>query len=271
MGMTAPLIETERMRWGLILQEPIARTWATDSGLRVRQRLVTDYHPTHSFMFSHGDFDIVGRPEAVEIKTTSEYNNDEWGERDSDQIPADYLLQVMHQMACRPRIERIHVVVLFGGQRLGHYVVERDEETIRNLELVEEKFWLDHVVTKVPPDADGSEGATVMLTALHPQDNGVVIELDDELADLGRQYLAHHESEKAGKEGKALVGNLIRERMGDAYRAQGGDVKITWSSFDQSKTDWRALAEELGATPTLIKQFTTKSPQRRLTVTAQAA
>ena len=56
----------------------------------------------------------------VEAKTTTKYSSD-------SPLPAEWYWQVLAQMICVPEAERAVVVVLDRFQRLGHWVVEREQ------------------------------------------------------------------------------------------------------------------------------------------------
>ena len=69
---------------------------------------------------------------AVEIKTSSVYDNERWGEADSDAVPYDYLLQCYSYFACIPGIETVWLM-RFSNNRLTRYIIHKDEEMLERI------------------------------------------------------------------------------------------------------------------------------------------
>ena len=265
LGRTAPLIETEAMEWGIRLQPVVGAAWAEKYGRRVRAcRWVYVLEPG---IFSSYDFEVVppkGEPvtELVETKTTSVFNQREWGEPGTDQAPTAYLLQCQHQMACRPGIVRVHLVVLVGGQKLRQFIVERDDELIGYLLTIERKFLAD-TAAGIPPEMDGSEAASAFLRAQFPGDDGTVVELDADTTDVAREYLAAKAAEKDALGRIALLGNVLRDRLKAAAVATSPEIKVTYKQSRPSQVfDWRTATEHL-LTAEQIAHYTTEKPGAR--------
>jgi putative phage-type endonuclease len=264
-GTSAPKIATDAMKWGMLLQPVIAKAWGEEMGVKVRGNTWTYFHPDDPRIFSHYDADVVGRPEIVEVKTASAYAQREWGEEGTDQIPEGYLLQCQHEIMCRPGIERCHVAVLIGGQKLKKYVVDRDDELIRNLLTIETAF-LDRALAGIPPEIDGSDGATAYLAERFPKDDGNVIELPESLEAEAVAYLAVLAEEKDVAGRKALIGNLLRNRLEASAGAVGKDVRIVYKAQkDREVVAWEAVARHLMGTPDplLVAKHTTTKPGNR--------
>ncbi|MCU0250203.1 MAG: YqaJ viral recombinase family protein [Vicinamibacterales bacterium] len=268
MGRTAPLAETEPMRWGIILQGPVGREWGVRAGKRVRANGHTYW--LEEGIYSHYDFDVVGEPAILEVKTASAYAQREWGEQDTDQVPTEYLLQAQHEIMCRPGIERCYIAVLIGGQKLHKYVVERDDDLIGSMLTIDRKFLADTWAGIAPP-IDGSAAATEYLRSLHPKDDGTVIELPPDTEDFALQYLAAKEEEKSVGARLTFLGNTLRERLEATAVATGKSVKVTYKATkDREQTDWPAVARELGLrlvgagiSPDVVSEHITKHTETK--------
>lgn len=266
-GMTAPLVETAAMRWGNILEEPVAREYAVQTGRRVWRKPDTIRHFEFPFIYCHLDRLAKGKGEdtrVLEVKTAGVYGASDFGEPGTDQVPADYLLQVQHQLGVTGH-EVGDLAVLIGGQKFGIYTIERDEALIHDLFLAEVAFWRAHVEQLVPPPLDGGEGSSDYLAAMFP-DKGTGIDVDDTLEALGLQYVATNAAIKREEAEKDAIGNRIREAMGTNAKAAGRNLSISYATVITRRTDWPALAKVAKVPDALLAEYTTPTESRRLTV-----
>jgi putative phage-type endonuclease len=241
-GLTAAKIELERMKWGKVLEAPIARQWARENHRTIRHEPMTWHRDGLPFpMATHMDY--WAGDELVEIKTASEYMRGDFGEDGTDQVPIDYRLQLVHELAVTGA-ERGHLVVLIGGHHLGQFVIDRDLETEGSLLQIEERLW-DNVRTRTPPEIDGGEGSKKLLAMIEP-DATLEIGVDEELAGLATAYLGDKAEEKALAEALAEGGNKIRALLGRATRARGGDIDIIFTeNKPTAEINWEAVARSL--------------------------
>ena len=265
-GTTVPKIATDAMRWGMILQPVVGKAWAAEHERKVKANNHTYW--LEPGIYSHYDFDLVGAPEILEVKTASQFAAREWGEQGTDQVPEAYALQCQHEIMVRPGIVRCHLAVLIGGQKLQSYIVERDDELIEDLLRIERRFYAD-AIRGIPPDMDGSEAATEYLRGLNPRDTGEKIDLTDEVESLALAYLAASASEKAAGEEKATAANRLREAMGANALGVGRSVKVSYkSSKDRVEIAWREVVADLAPPQEVLDRHTTiKEGNRPLIVT----
>jgi putative phage-type endonuclease len=269
MGLTAPLIETEAMRWGTILEEPVAREYAFKTGRKVSRAAGFLRHPAYGFLYANLDrwSDKKGTPRRVyEGKTAGEFAAKDFGEEYTDQVPPDYLLQTMHYLAVTGK-DTADLAVLVGGQKHRVYTIERDEELIAGMLEVAEKFWRDKE-QGLPPEVDGSEGTSLYLAHKY-RDTGIERPMDDDLALLATHYADLKATEKANKVEQGTVGNKIRDLMGDARWAEGFGVRVLYSEVKGRTTvRWDELVKARSIPPAVVAEFTdVGAPTRALTVT----
>jgi len=156
-GLREPddLSDNEAVRWGTILEEPIAQEFATRTGRKIRKVNALLRHAQHPFMIANLDREIVaengGKPEILECKTAGYWaaRSEAWGVAGTDQIEEHYLIQVMHQLAVTGR-DVAHLAVLFSGQQFQMYRVERNDTLIAALIEKEREFW-DQVEKRIAP------------------------------------------------------------------------------------------------------------------------
>lgn len=168
--------------------------------------------------------------EAIEAKTSSMDGDDskgkdnEWGEPNTDQIPARVILQCQQQMLCHD-LDRVHVVALLGrmGLKRQLYRVERNEKIIQAIVAKSESFWNTYVLTKTPPpeDAFGLGSLDIIRRVVRvPQ---TWAEVPDELVEAWENARAARlEAEKVEKE--AL--SRILTPLGDAEGVQLRDGRV---------------------------------------------
>ena len=88
--LSAPLVETAPMRWGKLLEEPIAHEYATVTGRRVTRWSKTIRHPQYPFLGAHIDRKAKGKDEPtriLECKTAGTFMVSDFGEPGTDEVP----------------------------------------------------------------------------------------------------------------------------------------------------------------------------------------
>lgn len=152
-GQRAPddLSTNDFVHFGNVLEDVVATEFTRRTGKRTIRHRGTLVHPDHSWMTAHIDRRIIGgsRREGLECKTASQWAAKEWGE-EGDQIPIQYLVQVMHYLAVTGW-DAWHVAVLIAGNDFRTFCIERDEDMITDLIQRESEFW-DCVIKRTPPD-----------------------------------------------------------------------------------------------------------------------
>lgn len=228
--------ETEPMRWGHILEEPIAREYERRSG----RYLLTNDNPYriyrhHEHQWQQATPDRIqdrpgdDHPGILEVKTVNEFKSSDW----SEGIPLLYQVQVQHQLAVTG-LSWGTVCVLIGGQRLEWFDVQRDDRFISLLTEMEREFW-ECVENETRPNVTPSESVIKALGKLHPDDSGESIDLpsdalswDFELTNIKSQIA---ELQKR----KDLLEGEIKLRIGPATfgRILGTEVVYSWKTIER--------------------------------------
>lgn len=217
----------EAAYWGNELEEVVAKEFQKRSGMKVRRRNEMLAHDEHDFMIANLDRVIVGKKEILECKTASVYMAKEW---EGDNVPAAYLLQIMHYLAVTG-YEAAWVAVLIGGQKFNFKRIERDEELISNLIAIEKDFWENHVLAKNPPAYDGSDASSKLLGQLFPQSNtDVHLVMTEEYDALIDQYTKAADEEAAAGTIKKEAENKMKALIGEAEKAIGQTHVVEWKS-----------------------------------------
>ena len=150
--------------WGTLLEPYVAVAYQQKTGRKVRRINAVLQHPTMPFMLANIDREVVGEPEVqiLECKTAGEFGSRLW----KDGVPEYVQLQVQHQLAVTGK-DAADVAVLLCGQDLQVHRIERDDDIIARLVVLETRFW-ECVETDTPPAADGSEPPSRALRQMYP-------------------------------------------------------------------------------------------------------
>lgn len=218
-GQIAPenLDEVERVRFGKIMEAPIADEYARRYGVKVRRRNQILRHPKYPWMLANVDRLIDGQRRGLEIKTVDllAYRNGEWGAEGTDEVPEHYLLQCKHYMLVTG-YEQWHLAACVGGNRLVVYEINRDPELDEMLIEGESAFW-DCVVRGHAPEPDFSHRSTAgVLKRLYKGTDGGEIALG---ADIAHWHAIKQESDALAKQysdASETAKNHILMKMGDA-------------------------------------------------------
>lgn len=251
-------IPSEAARFGTILEDVVAREFSEREGLKVRRRNGMRASKAHPFMLANVDREIVGRNAGLECKTTSAFKAEEW---EGDSLPTEYYAQVQHYCAVMGW-EGCWIACLIGGQKFVHKWVPRSELFIADMIAIEERFWREHVIPRVPPAPLATDHIAL------PQREETM--LPATLADIetAEALAALRDEMKALKAREDELTNALKARIGTAAGIEG---IATWRQVKASSvTDWRAVAEELGAGPELIAMHTVaKEGARRFLLKAK--
>lgn len=249
LGLSEATPMSGRMEAGLRL-EPVIADWYSDQRNAKLAESAMLRHPEHDFMIAHPDrFVVNGNPDKpdglLEIKTTDIRFAWMWGEPDSDEIPQAYNLQCQHYIAVT-NCQWCDVAVLIGGNDFRIYRVPRNDKLIRGLVVIEGDFWRDHVLTKTPPEIDGSESAKKMLAALYPSHVDEKKLADENVHAFATRFLQLRSQIDELEAGKLECENEIKNFLGTASVLSGPEYRFTWKrTKDGVKIDWKAAAREL--------------------------
>jgi len=259
--------EVEHRLWGNLLEPAIAEEFEKRMDLVVSGRGSWREHRELSWMRATLDGFVHERSAGeddeglgvLEIKTVAGFKGREW----ADQVPEQYQLQVAHQLAVSG-LQHAWLAVLFGGQRLEIYELERDDELIASLIGLEEAFWTKHVLADVPPASEGYATTTEDLRRAFAAAGGPAVDLPPDVEALIEQRAVAKEEVRAAERSCAQVEQVLMTMLGDSeVGLLGGRPRITWKRFERLSIDVAALRKQ---EPQLAQRFAVKSPYRRFSV-----
>lgn len=236
--------ETPVMRWGNLLEQPLAEWFTKSTGIEVYECGMLG-HPMIEWQLYTPDR-LAEDDALVEFKTTNPWNSDEWS---NGKVSDRAELQVQHGMAVTGK-SKAYVVVGIWGEDPQMRVVQRDERLIEDLTRIEAAFW-DLVQSQIPPPLTGHATDADLMAQLHPQADGSCIELSQRAYDalVGYKNLGEQIKQlEATRE--ALQARVTAELCSASDGTWQGRTVVTWRNT--AGLDQQMLAELY---PDLAKQY----------------
>jgi len=276
-GTPAPFVETDRVRWGNILEGPIREDYAQRHGVRVigGDQIGTLAHPTLEWLMATPDglvtpagFDL---PQwGWEGKTHTGWLSHLYGDPGTDQVPAWELVQcqtnlIVARAKFGNHFTRWDLTAFMDGVPQD-YVITHDQELADMLIETARAFWFDHVIGGKPLDPDGSDSFSEHLARKFPTSGNEMVEADHETLGIvhGLHLLRNQIHELEGEEARHVqhLKEAIAENAGLEWSENEPDKdgnpkdvtrRITWKrSKDSTKTDWLAAYDSALA---VIQQY----------------
>lgn len=255
--------DNERMREGRDLEAYVAQRFTEATGLKTRRALAVFQNEKHPVLLADYDRLIVGQRAGLECKTVSPYAAGQWA---NEKIPMHYLMQVQHYLAVSG-YDCWYLAALIFGQELIIHKIPRDEELIRSLITIEERFWKENVEKKIPPEPDGSDDYTKMLERKYHSDREKEIQLFGFDSKLRRRDEIDELMERLTAE-KTKIDQEIKSRMGEASYAKTDGYRISWTESVQNRIDTKMLKQ---TEPQTYERYLKQVNSRRFSVKRTAA
>lgn len=253
-------VEPERVKWGRLLEEPIARGYAE----------AMELPPDELFepgLLRHSQVDcVLGTPDrmystrrrGVEIKAVNQFAKVEYGDEGTDAVPDHYHLQVDHYMFLTD-FDEWDLPILFGGQHLGIFTVKRNTKLDAIIAEASAKFWRDYVVAdRVPPIDETERYGKFLASAFRNSASKQILDATDEFVEwMGRI--------REAKRVTALAAQVTQEARNHVMQIIGAakgmktpdDSKALWIRPKSAReTNWEALAKHLHPSAELIDAYT---------------
>lgn len=213
------------MEWGQLLEPVIRNYYARRENIEIEtfeNRIFI--HPRYDWMRASIDGYIPVRRAVLEIKTGRSAEKDKW-----DPIPPYYYAQVQHYLEVLG-LDEAHVVALIDGSEVLTRFVRRDQAFIDRLLEAEYRFWHEHVLRRMPPEAKSYDDVCALYPSL--QAGKSKIATDDIIKDL-REYKQLQQQlkdlEKRAEEIKARVCAYLGDA--DTLTDEYGQVLVTHKEY----------------------------------------
>ena len=166
----------------------------------------------HPYMLANIDGFIRenGSFSCLEIKTANAYAAvQDW----QNGLPIEYYCQVMHYMAVTG-MNSAYVAVLLGGNTFEIQKIDRDEDMIRHIIQMEERFWYEYMLKDTPPEATAKDNE--VLGQLYPKSEEKAIELPTTARDILTDYEKACQDLALAKEAKEQAEAKLKMLLADA-------------------------------------------------------
>lgn len=251
----------ERMHWGVVLEDVVARHYSEVRGVkiqRINQQLV---HPECAIALANIDravleegkrarWDdkagrVVGARNVLEVKTAHALaqNGAEWGEAGTDEVPQQYWTQCQWYMGITG-LPFADLAVLFGGQKFVTYTIPFERDLFDDMLAEADRWWKAHVVADLPPPATTEDDAR-RLWKSHTAGREKIV--DANTAAAVEELRAIKEQMKALEAQEQALRDCITCAFEDAEAITYMGRKLaTWKQNKASKrTDWKATADQI--------------------------
>lgn len=221
---------------GLALQPFLVDLYARRTGRKVRNINTVRVAKDWPIAACSPDGEVIGESVGLEAKMSAAAK---W--RTHEDVPGDVFAQVQWQMYVTGWARVDVVALIFGRARIIE--VPRDPEYIDDLLALCRQFhgWVE---SGERPPLDGSESARRVLTALHPGNDGTLLDAPSDVVRLC-QDIAAAKAEIKGTSGLVdSMENALRALIGDTDGFAGEWGKATWKrNPDSVRTNWPAVAK----------------------------
>lgn len=190
---------------------------------------------------------LEGVERLVQIKTTDWRSRHLWGAPGTDAVPEEYVAQVTWEMGVTG-IRHCDVYVLFDRDETACYPVPFSEVLWEGLLEVAGRFWRDHVVARVPPPPDASDGYREFLERQFPAARlpDVVDVSGQEIEAVAVRYGQLKRLEKLLEAHLKRTSAELRAAIGDRTGISGVFGTLKWlRKPDSFKPDYEKMAREL--------------------------
>jgi predicted phage-related endonuclease len=251
------LSHVELVQMGHVFQEPIMREYARRKQINFKDADYALSHPNEPYIRSHFDYISEDGATLYEVKNLGVQQRKKYGDEGSDQIDLGYRVQCLHEAVVH-RIEKVVLVVCFGGQEIVGYPVEfsADQMDMHVKEMA--KFWGRIQARNFDPESMGDAARLVYkqdsgqnLVATHTLEEQVkVLKLiKDQIKDL---------EDKEEKLSGAIQGYMMEAAQ---LMAVDGSVLATWKTSKSSKRFSADLFKQ--SMPEMYEKFVVEQPGSR--------
>ncbi len=229
--------ESEDSIRGQVLEPGVLDWYARRLGVGVQRNTHSFKHPNDRWMArcTHDALATIINGDSSRLVSVKcpRRGGDQWGDFDgSTRFPPNYALQLQYEWAVLTaygfRLDPLmHLAALVDGD-LRIYHCEADTELQGVLLEQAGQWWEKHVVAKVPPELDGSDGARAWIRRRFPGDSKPV-----RPASLDEEVLLEQMSEAAqlvatAEAQFATARQKVEETIGEASGITGARVSVTW-------------------------------------------
>lgn len=248
----------EAIDCGIMHEPAIIRWWAKKNDIDEARlvRPVTTLHPKHPEIALTPDRFVIretGRftndeaiEKIVEAKSASEHLGKLYGDQGTNDVPEKHLCQVGIYRSAVEHVRGANIAVIIGGNKRREYYYTADVDFEAALIETGLRFWRNHVINKVPPSMDASQGAKAYLAKRFPKSNGIIRKAAPEEIQFLERYKTLYQSHKDLEHDLEIQKNIVKQLIGDDKGIEWEGGHVTYNSVAGRKsTDYEAVARNI--------------------------
>ena len=215
---------TELQHWGKIIEPAIINEFSRRNDLRVESR-ATIHHKEHDFLRANLDGFIPEENAVLEVKCSSFFMKDTWGDEGSDHIPMTYLVQVAFYCALADA-DCAHIAVLIGGNEYRQYKYNRDMQIEQVILDAAIEFW-NRIETLSPPEPTDEYDMRIKYASTDP---GKSVMVNEQSAEAFVELVETRRKIKALQDHENTLKLSLMNTIGSAESLIGFDDEVlaTW-------------------------------------------
>jgi len=233
--------ENKKMRWGKILEDPVAKEYGVTEGVRVQRINAMLQHPTHEFALVNLDRLIVKNGAgldknrgpvhqhllalgngSLEVKTTG------WAKAwEGDEIPDMYYTQLQWQLGITSLQWGQFAVLVSGQDFVKPRICRLNPEIFKNLLRLGKRFWTENVLKDRAPDPDDNPRTLDSMKLLYPDIEENTIMLDNNLNKVIERRGELERTIKTAKGQKAAIDSQVLAQLQNAKWGLTDQFKVT--------------------------------------------
>jgi len=263
-GEAEPEVVSSAATWGSHLEPVIAEMITAETGLSLL-RTKRDYvHRKMPYFRCHLDRLVKGKPQAVEIKTTTKHVFERlWMETETG-IADTVWAQCQSQFACKPDLQNILIAVaLLDRREILYKWVQPDPADIEIIETEVEQFWTNCVLgNELPKRMQVEDWKDLSLPT------GTSAQATEDVIDLLQHY---SEIEGVMSEAKGRLELLKRQLLNatggvETLTDEQGKPLMTFKRYSTKRFDSSRFKEENAE---LFESYQKDTESKRLTIVSK--
>jgi len=227
-GQGVDIVQTERMEAGNRMQRPIIDWWADRNEVAVVHEAPWTFRKSPHVPRVGASLDATRADDNCPIDAKNiGWKKAEWGDEGTDKIPLTYAVQLAIQMHVLDA-PRAFLPVLFGGNELVGYVMERDRDLEAAILTKCVDFWETYVATGTTPPVDGSASWDDYLKRKFTTNTEVMLHGTPELHEAAAAYSVAIENVAVATSEVERLQNVLKLAIGENAGVEGPGWKATW-------------------------------------------
>lgn len=224
------------------LENLVAKLFMKRTGKTVHRMKQTVFHPNHPFIAANIDRRVVGEKALLECKTASGWKAKEW---EGEEIPQEYIIQVLHQLAVTG-MDTAYIACLIGGnQDFRWKTIRRDSDTMSQIIQKEAQFWIKYIEPKIMPDIITKNDGDILYKLFPMGVDEEAIKLNDEANALVESLEGYQEDLKSLEGQIDKTKNELKSLLKDHTVGLSDKYKVTWRNQVMRRVNTTKLKSEM--------------------------